>query len=273
VTYVACTRARDLLVIPRAGSPGENLICGHLLSSEPKAAVMELEPYVEGKGAAWSAGLDATSVAPHGDAAPLEQEVMARWSSARDAAARTETRPVAVSTYTHGQEPELATEDVEATTARGGRYGPEFGTAVHRTIELSVRDPSRDVVLTAREVASQLGVSDKVEKVAADVQRAINTLKAEGLLDDGCTIRLEYPLCGPGDGGTLLLGSADFVTHKDGTVYVVDFKTDPPPKDAIETAYPAYVTQVRTYGQLLAGVGDKVRAGLLFTADGQVCWT
>ncbi len=64
----------------------------------------------------------------------------------------------------------------------------------------------------------------------------------------------------------------------EGGLAVVDFKTDAPPGAGADPAvtHPGYVEQVRLYARLLADLGlaeaGRVRAGLLFTAEGTIRW-
>jgi hypothetical protein len=57
---------------------------------------------------------------------------------------------------------------------------------------------------------------------------------------------------------------------------VIDFKTDAPPAGPVESTYPEYARQARTYGHLIASADiaadRRVRCGLLFTADGVIRW-
>ena len=55
VIYVAATRARDLLVLPRTGAPGpDKLVCSDLLAAAPPAWLSELDPFVPGAEPAWA---------------------------------------------------------------------------------------------------------------------------------------------------------------------------------------------------------------------------
>jgi ATP-dependent exoDNAse (exonuclease V) beta subunit len=71
----------------------------------------------------------------------------------------------------------------------------------------------------------------------------------------------------------MLLGYVDLVHVKDSRLTVIDFKTDQPPDGEVVELMPAYVAQVKMYGQLLSSVGlGETRCGLLFTGDGGVRW-
>ncbi|MGH7393597.1 MAG: UvrD-helicase domain-containing protein, partial [Candidatus Rokuibacteriota bacterium] len=60
VIYVAATRARDLLVVPRTGDPRPGkLVCSDLLAGAEASLMLELEAYRHGAGAPWARGVPA----------------------------------------------------------------------------------------------------------------------------------------------------------------------------------------------------------------------
>jgi ATP-dependent helicase/nuclease subunit A len=121
-----------------------------------------------------------------------------------------------------------------------------------------------------------VGLREHLAEAAADVGNALAALEREGLRRvPGDDLRLEYPVAAAGK-GTLLLGYVDLLASRGGGLVVVDFKTDAPPRGEVAVIYPAYVEQVRRYGQVLVELGlareGAVRSGLLFTADGVLRW-
>jgi ATP-dependent exoDNAse (exonuclease V) beta subunit len=159
---------------------------------------------------------------------------------------------------------------------RTGRFGPLFGEVVHEAIGRALRDRSLAPDAAARLAARDFGLTEHLDEAAADVARAIGALRRAGLLrPPGPDLRLEYPVAGEGDGGTLLRGYVDLLSASARGMDLIDFKTDPPPRGPVAEAYPAYVEQVRIYDRLLAGrlpAGGRIRCGLLFTADGSLHW-
>jgi hypothetical protein len=155
---------------------------------------------------------------------------------------------------------------------REGRLGPVFGEAVHLAIGLALGGGGiTDAVARA---AARVGLAEHLDICRADVERAIGALRSAGLLAEGVTLRLEYPLGGAEGEGTLLSGYADLVAAGADGLVVLDFKTDPPPLGPPEETVPQYVEQVLCYARLLraAGLdrGQAIRPGLLFTADGAI---
>src|SRR5439155_14945571 len=98
VIYVAATRARDLLVVPRArrAQPGRH-VCADLLAGADPGLIREMEPYVAGRGAPWSRAVPARSEATPADADVLEREVSVLWAGAATEAARQRFKPASVS--------------------------------------------------------------------------------------------------------------------------------------------------------------------------------
>jgi len=114
VIYVAATRARDLLVLPRAGQVAANgkLVCGELLAEAPPALVRELTTYRDGVGCDWADAVPESAAAPTGRADPgesprddsatiPEREVDRIWHAAALAAGRPQWSPISVTDIAH----------------------------------------------------------------------------------------------------------------------------------------------------------------------------
>lgn len=275
VAYVAATRARDLFVLPKAGSPKPQHICGRLLAGSPAALVEELEIYREGIGAAWTAAAAESPPADMIGVGEREREIHDAWQSASTEAARARFRPVSVT-----GESVAALADEENRTAiynrRKGRFGSVFGETVHRAIGIVLRNPVVTPSEAIRRAALLTSLADHLGEAADDVSRAVETLRRERLIGDPSrVIHLEYPVASASDRGTLIVGYIDLVSAAEGRIDVIDFKTDDPP--AAGFAAPAeYEAQVRAYAKLLVASAPlsvrTVRTGLLFTASGGCLW-
>ncbi len=310
VAYVAVTRARDLLVVPRSTKSGDatgstksgdartgaarsaaarataanaggakagKIICADLLAGADASRMLELAPYRHGAGAPWVSEIPAPAARTPVDGTALEQEVDGWWHPAVADAARPRFKPVSVSAEAHAMAEEEDETERAARKLRAGRFGHVFGSAVHQAIGLLLHDPALGATEAARLGASRTGLTERLDDVAADVARAWQALQAEGLARrPGADLQVEYPVAGPREGGVLLSGYIDLVSASDDRLDVLDFKTDPPPAGAVETDYPAYAAQVRLYGELLSAAGiardRQLRCGLLFTADGVIRW-
>jgi len=329
VIYVAATRARDLLVVPRAGDvpAGKKFVCGDLLGEAPAGLVRVLATYRHGHGCDWANALPAHAGAAGADSATLEAEIAARWQDAAAESARPRWSPAAVTDVAHAgsrRVPEVAARDAarapgardaaaaaptlapapvadpvvdavvgsstlsaepdagavaqaRAGKSREGRFGSTFGSTVHHALALLVQRLAHDTRDAVTRAAARFGLVERLEEAVADVERALTALRGEGLEGpEGPGLRVEYPVAGAWEGGTLVSGYVDVLAATDAGLAIIDLKTDQPPAGAAATDYPAYAGQVRAYARLLeaSGVtaGRRLRCGLLFTADGIIRW-
>lgn len=278
ILYVAATRARDLLVVPRAGTVDPKTLCGALLDGPQMPGTVELEPFRRDRHPRWVTEQAGEKPAARA-ALELHSELTDLWQAAVREATAPRLRPVAVSA---GSTAGLLDpgEDRVISTSRTGRYGPAFGTLVHQAIARAIQQSTASV-----EEAIDWALSSSDQELAPlrphavqDVQRTVDVLNREGLLDRTAIsgIRLEYPLAGRGSGGAMLIGFIDLVVTRDDNVYVIDFKTDEPPPAGVLNSYPKYARQVGVYAELLTASGQfknrQVRPGLLFSADGSLHW-
>jgi ATP-dependent helicase/nuclease subunit A len=278
VIYVAATRACDLLVIPRTGTPKPaKMVCADLLGGADTGTILELEIYRPGGGAAWARQVAPALRPTLGDASELVREIFGRWGTAAKDSARPRFRPVAVSEARAALTEREPVEEPAQRKPREGRFGHLFGSTVHQAIGLLLQDPALGPAEAVRRAATQVGLSEHRDEAVADVGRALQALQAEGLArPPGADLQIEYPVAAPWPDGSLLMGYVDLVVAAADRLDVLDFKTDAPPAGLVEAAYPEYVNQVRLYGRLLPGAdvlgGRRLRLGLLFTADGGIRW-
>ncbi len=280
VAYVAATRARDLLIIPKAGSvsPGK-LVCGDFLADAPASLVQTAEEYIDGAAPAWSRQLKAIDRKAPGDGSKLEKQVVERWKKVSVEAARPRFCPVSVSALAR------VSSDSEKEEALGtmplkdreGRFGGIFGSVVHYAIGMVLRDERVAAQEAVDRGAKLYGLTEHLEEAVSDVARALEALRTAGFGGPlGPSLQLEYPVAGQWSDGQLVNGYIDLVAVNDGQVTVIDFKTDTPPPSPAGQTYPNYAAQVRTYAKLLESAGvlkDRdLRCGLLFTADGSILW-
>jgi len=284
VVYVAATRARDLLIVPKAGDVSRGrFVCGDLLAEVPenvaRSSIRSVEPYVDGREPTWAQPEGGQPQREPADGARVEREVDAWWTAAATEAARPRFRPASVSGEAHGAQRDDAEEvtRVGPRKPREGRFGGLFGTTVHHAMGLLLRDTGVTPEDAIRRAAQRTGLDVHLDEAVADAKRALETLRAEGLARPvGPELQIEYPVAAAWEGGQLLSGYIDLVGANDEQVDVIDFKTDAPPEGPVERAYPEYAVQVLVYGRVLEEtgvVGDRrLRCGLLFTGDGGIRW-
>jgi ATP-dependent exoDNAse (exonuclease V) beta subunit len=280
VGYVAATRARDLLIVPKAGTvaPGK-FVCGDLLADVPEQLIRTTETYFDGAEPAWARQMKAVMRGAPGDGSELEQRVADQWARVSVEAARPRFRPASVSALARISS-DADTEEALGTVPpkdREGRFGSTFGNVVHHAIGLVLRNESVAVQESVERAAKLYGLTEHLEEALADVMRALEALGTDGLAGPlGPNLQLEYPVAGQWADGQLVNGYIDLVAVKDGCVNVIDFKTDTPPNGPVEQNYSKYAAQVRMYGRLLESAGvlkdRRLRCGLLFTADRSIHW-
>jgi ATP-dependent exoDNAse (exonuclease V) beta subunit len=302
LAYVACTRARDVLMIPLAAAgKGPERLWRALLKDVPSQVVDRLAPFRGETGAPWAPApadrpFPKLTSKGFGDA-----ELEAKWQRAASESAAPHLRPVGVAEAAHAtmaaavtKQPAAPAESDDAGTdvrvtvegdvtpsrrVRPGRFGPVFGEAVHRAIGMALRHPEWTVTDVVARAARAVGLEEHVQEAEGDVRRALAALEREGLRrkpDD--TLFLEYPVSGilAGDPTKLFTGYIDLLAIRPGRIDIVDFKTDPAPDGPIEKAYPAYVEQLRMYERLLATSVQEPESlttrecvgKLLFSVDG-----
>ncbi len=307
--FVAMTRARDLLVVPRpeSGHPGGHML-RHIMAEVDAAVVHELEPFRpdampdwarEGEEGVEQIVADAAADADieNARAAFAEAATEATTPRAVPAAVTEEAKrtasahekmdpaaPIDLETGPEDDPPAEAERELRAK-AEASRYGPTFGSTVHRAIQLALGGTKTTGAALVALAAREQGLTEHLEEAQADVERALEGVRS---LTGGTWpsampatappfAHVEYPLCTAAAGGTLLLGCVDLLLVRNGEVIVIDFKTDAPPapRGSIE-AYPVYHRQLALYAEALTATalvqGRTLRLGVFFTASGEIAW-
>ena len=266
--YVACTRARDLLVIPkpppdaRVGCFWRDLVACLPLASDADVRVVDAatlpvrgyrEPAVDFK---------SLSTADGGDA------VAARWDAARkggiEDAARRPFVPISASRVAA----RTAAPSVVSTTGAGG--GRDFGSLVHRILEWIPLDAPERAGPMAEALAPSFGLDPDAARRAGEAARRALALPVMQRARAAKHLWRELPVWLP-QGADLVEGVVDLVFEEDGALVVVDYKTDHiAPEQALAQAA-HHAPQLQLYGRALAvATGASVRDRLvLFTALGE----
>jgi ATP-dependent helicase/nuclease subunit A len=283
--YVAATRARDLLVIPEPHRKGkrDDYASKALIGEEESAAVRRFDVFCLQRLPPWAG--DGGQVAGRGvvgdEDLQRRLDAVARTFTASLQKAATPTAvPTAVTAKAAGiaeREAEIDAEADRLRKAAGSRFGPQFGAAVHRGLELLVGGVMTDASSAVTLAMAELGIDAHADEAVADVERARAALTAAGIDGSGAaTVSTEYPLSMLSAEGHLLSGFIDLLAADDGTMTAIDFKTDVAPKAAAARVYPEYAAQLRFYGEMLRATGlvggRALRLGLLFTESGRIDW-
>jgi ATP-dependent helicase/nuclease subunit A len=267
--YVACTRARDLLVLPQAPADAQ---VGDFwrdlappLRASPPADVLALDAATLPTPPSPRDAMDvrALAAAAGGDAVAL------RWDRARQSLVEKGAfRPLVPVAATRA----AAREGPPAVLAGVGGGGRDFGGLVHRILEWSPLDGAGEdrARAMAEALAPTFGVdAEGAARAAAAVARALALPVMDRARRAERSWR-ELPLWFP-DGGQLVHGFVDLVFEEDGALVIVDYKTDhiAPGQALAQAAH--HAPQLQLYGRGLAqatGLGVRERL-VLFTALGQ----
>ncbi len=265
--YVACTRARDRLVIPRlpANAQGGDFwapLAPHVAASPPTdVEVTDAETLPEERTPREVVDPRVLAGAGGGDAAA------ARWDSARRALlAAAAQRPLVPVSATA-----LAARTAPPPVApAASTLGRDFGSLVHRILEWIPLDAPGEAGAMAEGLAPAFGVdADGARRAAEAVERAL-ALPVLRRAREAARLWRELPVAFA-DGGALVEGVIDLVFEEDEGLVVVDYKTDAIAREQALAQAAHHAPQLQLYGRGLAlatGVGVRERL-VLFTALGQ----
>lgn len=264
--YVACTRARDLLVVPapppsaHVGGFLKDLVARLPRTSDDEVAVIDASTLPE-PSATREADVDAPALVQR-------DAVAARWDAERGARlASGSYRPFTPRAVTAVAAVTAPPSVLQASSGSGGR---SFGALVHRILEhIPFESPERSVVV-AESLAPLFGLDAAAGRRAAEsVVRTLGLPLMERARRAKQVWR-ELPLWFPDD-DVLVEGIIDLVFEEQGGLVVVDYKTDAI-DDAMALAQAAHhAPQLQLYGRGLAqGTGMSVKERLvLFTGIGR----
>ncbi|PVE19196.1 UvrD-helicase domain-containing protein [Arthrobacter sp. Bz4] len=260
--YVACTRAESHLVLSYYTNSRSSL--GQLLQNvdDPAVPSLELPPPSE-------------SVARrHTDVQPVQpwdewNRQRAEWQASSAIVSTTSVTALAKGTADGGpiegelQFLPLDDETLPSPAPANAERGAEFGTALHRVMELSDLQESADVEAIAGSVAL-LAHGVTAPALAARARAALSSEPVRRAAQREHW--LELPVVVP-RGGVTVEGVIDLMYREDdGTLVIADFKTDSTPQ---EETIAAYWRQLSTYADMVQGItGQSVsRLALIFCRD------
>ena len=267
--YVACTRARDWLVLPR---PPRDAMIGDFWK--------DLLPFLEGAPAGEVAVVDAATL-PRTKATreTVDPRLLAAAGGGDAVAARWEAERAAL-VEAGGYRPFVPIAAVKAAlrdapsegVAAASPTGRHFGSLVHRVLEwIGFDDATADSVrTTAVALAPSFGLDGDSGRRAGDAAWAALGLPVMDRARRAKRVWRELPLVFP-DGSDLVEGVIDLVFEEDDGLVIVDYKTDRiGPEQAVAQAA-HHAPQLQLYGRGLAqawGV-PVVERLVLFTSIGQ----
>jgi len=265
--YVAATRARDHLVVSL-----------HRSGNRSHSSNAELIADADG---ATAAGAVHFSGAASGEEAAAAPEVTppvpldtwrARVSAARESS---RTKSAQSASGLEGTSPAVALEGADPGTAKAGRdvelppwskgrYGTAIGRAVHAVlqgVDLAT-GAGLDEAVAAQCVAE--GVGDYAEVVEALVRSALASEVVRRAAERDHWRESYVGTVQPD--GTVLEGFVDLIYREDdGSLVIVDYKTDAIPARALDARVAYYAPQIKAYATILGAGAQQV---LLFLAPG-----
>jgi ATP-dependent helicase/nuclease subunit A len=267
--YVACTRARDWLVIPR---PPRDAQIGDFWK--------ELLPFLEGAPPDEVEVVDADTLPrATGTRDPLNARELAAASGGDAVAARWEAERK-VLLEAGGYRPYVPIAAVKAAlrdapsegVAEASPTGRHFGSLVHQVLEwVGLEDATADGVgAMAQALAPSFGLDAEAGRRAGEAAWTALNLPVMERARRARRIWRELPLHFP-DGGDLIEGVIDLVFEEDGGLVIVDYKTDriAPGQAVAQAAH--HAPQLQLYGRGLAQAWrvPVVERLVLFTSIGQ----
>lgn len=268
--YVACTRAESHLVVSHYVNARNSL--GQFLKDADTASAPDLDIPED---------MPVQARAPH---EVLPVEAFDAWQQRRTAWQISSAIPSSTSvTATAKGTADLASLESDGAprfvnidedgalppfAAPGGEHGPEFGTALHRLLELSDLRDSENLEVLAERIASASGLADPAG-LAERARSALRSTPVQRAADREHW--LELPVVTPHNGMTLE-GIIDLMYREDDeTLVIADFKTD---ISVTQETLAAYWRQLSTYAGMVEGItGQKVSELVLIfcrTGDGEI---
>jgi len=264
--YVACTRARDFLVLPmppgdaRVGEFWKDLLARlpraddadcRLVDADALLAPPDQEAGPDLRALASAEGEDPLAASWHGERRALLEE--ASWRP---------FVPIAATIVARREAPP------EAVPPSGG--GRHFGSLVHEILQwIPFDDPGRAFGMAAA-LAPRFGLDAAGAERAAEAVRRTLALPVIERARRASRVFRELPLVFP-DGGELIQGVVDLVFEEDAGLVVVDYKTDGITGEQALDQAAHHAPQLRLYARGLTqatGLAAQERL-VVFTALGR----
>jgi ATP-dependent helicase/nuclease subunit A len=267
--YVACTRARDFLVVPR---PPRDAQIGDFWK--------DLLPFVDPAPADEVTSLDAATLPREPVARERVDPRVLAAAAGGDAAAARWQRERAELIQFGGDRPYVPIAALRAVqrdqpseaVAVASPTGRHFGSLVHQVLEwVDLQSATAEEVhRVAAARAPFYGLDEESGRRAGDAAAAALLLPVMARARQARRLWRELPLFFP-DGSDLIEGVIDLVFEEEGGLVIVDYKTDRITAEQAVAQAAHHAPQLQLYGRGLAqawGVAVKERL-VLFTSIGQ----
>ncbi len=165
----------------------------------------------------------------------------------------------------------LGEENPDLSAAQ--QIGAEVGTVCHRALQLILTNPSASVEAVIHQVAQAANLLNR-ESQAAEILLPFIQSKTFAELKRSTCLASEMPFSFVTPGGLVESGVMDAVLRQpDGTIWVIDYKTDQipaqGPKDLLEKYRPQLTVYAQAARRLFAG--ERIRCSAVFVRAFAIC--
>lgn len=290
LAYVGATRAREHLVVSVHRSAKDKSTVAAKISEFADLCDDLWEPFEVGSGVSAGVGPGRNGEASAGSSSeeqrkPFSLEDRARWiqdveEKIAAASGRGYVTPSQLADHTmfeHSQEdePEKPDDNMESTeldAARRGRGGTNIGSAVHAVLQdINLDDHSNlgDLVRMAAEAHDVPGENDQISQLVRNVMASPIMANAT---EQTCwreawvaaEIEIEPGISAEVEGAIDLI-----IQHDDGSVSIVDYKTDQVVGADLRRRAKGYEPQLAGYALVVEKQGFRVRDAVLIFARGE----
>jgi len=155
-----------------------------------------------------------------------------------------------------------------------GEHGTEWGTAIHKLLEIALKDPKADLLGIARAIFDDQGLENDLIQEALDTVKLVMASDIWKRANRSSHVLVEVPfqtILSETDGiPNIVRGVIDLIFKESGKWIIVDYKTDIPEKKGVDSLYQFYRPQLMTYAESWEkSSGESVgEIGILFTKNG-----
>ncbi|HOO50333.1 MAG TPA: UvrD-helicase domain-containing protein [Alphaproteobacteria bacterium] len=157
-----------------------------------------------------------------------------------------------------------------------GEHGTEWGSAIHKLLEVAMKEPGADLQEIARAVFEEYGLDGQLVPEALNTVSTVKDSDIWKRANKADKILIEVPFqtmmdIEDSDVPMLVRGVIDLIFKESGKWIVVDYKTDNPEKRGVDKLYEHYRPQLKTYADAWTrSSGEDVgEIGILFAKTGQ----
>ncbi len=282
LAYVASTRARDLLLLPVPTREWASQDRNRLLA---EAANIPRLPFVQGEEPGWHRAGPPTRLPEPIPDEELELELTAQ--AIHSGAAMSNAAQEAFSTYAMPEVAKAVARELAPEAAGFKRVDIDdegleeseedvFSAAVHAALDMVLTEESPSAMDASHRAARAFEIPHLKLNVATHVQRTFSTLVERGFYPTSELLRSAFPVVLPQTNERrLLAGSVDLMVRQGDALWLVDFRTDPPPAhpSRLSLSYPEVIVELdmaqKAIDPLAKAEDLKIHRSVLFTRTGE----